>query len=97
MSEIKQATTMEEAINELTKLPVTVEQCGSWLWISGDTKPHREELKSIGCRWASRKKIWYWRDGQSSRAWFPSSNEYNMEAIRADYGSKQIQGQQEED
>lgn len=95
MSENTQATTMEEAIKALTPLPVDVEQCGSWLWISGDTKPHRETLKAIGCRWASRKKLWYWRDSQSSRPWFPSSTEYNMEAIRADYGSQQIQGEED--
>lgn len=35
---------------------LTVELCGSWLWISGETMKHKETLKSAGCKWASKKK-----------------------------------------
>ena len=49
-------------IELLLKIPgLVVELCGSWLWISGDTLAHKEELKFAGCRWSSSKKMWYWR------------------------------------
>lgn len=32
---------------------------GTWLWIDGDTKPVKEQLKSLGFRWHSQKKMWY--------------------------------------
>ncbi|RMG76282.1 MAG: hypothetical protein D6711_04370 [Chloroflexi bacterium] len=31
-----------------------------WWWISGDTYPHRETLKSHGCRWSKKRKSWYY-------------------------------------
>ena len=39
-----------DIISKLDKLPgLVVELCGRWLWISGDTKKHREALKACGC------------------------------------------------
>ena len=34
---------------------------GVWVWITGDTKPHREELKALGCRWNPSRACWYFR------------------------------------
>ena len=63
---------------------IKVELCGEWLWIDGETKPHRAELKEAGCKWASKKKKWYWHP-----AWMHSRNrkERSMDEIRAKYGS----------
>lgn len=64
---------------------VHVELCGSWLWVSGDTRQYKDQLKELGCKWSSNKKMWYYqRDGRRryhKKAW--SINE-----IRAAYGSK---------
>ena len=46
-------------INELLKLSgVIVELCGNWVWLSGNTKEHKEALKALGCRWSQNKKMW---------------------------------------
>lgn len=34
---------------------IEVELCGSWLWIGGDTYPHRKALKAAGCLWSCTK------------------------------------------
>ena len=51
----------EEFINIISALlrldGLTVELCGCWLWISGNTKEHKEALKAAGCRWAANKKM----------------------------------------
>lgn len=74
-------------INELLKLKgLTVELCGSWIWISGDTKQYKEVLKSIGCRWASKKKMWYWRNEKD--ACHGNRKNYTMADIRFKYGSE---------
>ena len=39
---------------------VTIEICGSWIWLSGNTYQYRKEFKEIGFKWASTKKQWYW-------------------------------------
>ena len=75
-------------INALVKLQgITIELCGSWLWISGDTKAVKEELKAAGCRWASKKSMWYWHPAD----WKPANRKTaTMEHIRQKYGSKII-------
>ena len=74
-------------INALVKIPgLIVELCGCWLWISGDTKPAREDLKAAGCRWSSSKKMWYWRHQEDGAHW--SRGKKSMGEIRAKYGSQ---------
>lgn len=33
---------------------------GTWVWIIGDTKPIKETLKTLKCRWHAKRKCWYW-------------------------------------
>jgi len=77
-------------INSLSDLPaVTLEICGAWLWIHGNTKPHKEALKSLKCRWSPNKKLWYFRpEDYKSRSRGKSSA--TMEEIREAYGSKSV-------
>ena len=46
-----------EAISNMKDVEYNIE--GTWLWVSGNTKPHREELKRLGLRWAPKRKMWY--------------------------------------
>ena len=38
---------------------ITIEICGSWIWLAGNTYQYKTELKEIGFKWASKKKQWY--------------------------------------
>lgn len=82
------AEELEEIITELQKLQgVIIEVCGNWIWLSGETKQHKEALKELGCFWASKKKSWYYRPAghksKSRRAW-------EMDEIRNKYGSSTV-------
>lgn len=78
-------------INELLKYPgLIVELCGSWLWISGDTRPVKEQLKAAGCRWSSNKKMWYWHHAEDGAHW--SRGKKSMNQIRQKYGSQTFAG-----
>lgn len=68
-----------------------VEIIGKWIWISGDTKPHKEELKELGCRWSSDKKMWYWRPAGQRKTYFKGMKKMDLDEIRALHGSTQIQ------
>lgn len=81
-------------ISELLKLSgVIVELCGSWLWISGNTREHKERLKEIGCRWSSSKKRWYWRHPEEGRKWHRGNK--SMNDIRNKYGSQTFEAGRE--
>lgn len=48
----------QELINELLKLVgIEIEIIGCFVWIIGDTKPHKERLKALGFRWHSKKTL----------------------------------------
>lgn len=80
--------TLNDAINAaLTMQGVVIEICGIWIWLSGDTRTNKEQIKEAGYKWASKKKQWYFRpdDYKSS-----SRGKYSLDDIRAKYGSKII-------
>lgn len=64
---------------------IHVELCGSWLWISGDTLPVKDTLKRIGCKWHSKKKVWFWCPAGS---YVRSFSNPSMTKIREKYGSQ---------
>ena len=80
------AEELAEIIAELKKLHgVIIEVCGNWLWLSGETRNHKDTLKSLGCFWAAKKLKWYYRPAEHKskkhrKAW-------DMEEIRSKYGS----------
>lgn len=43
------------------KMDATVALIGNWIWITGDTKPVKEQLKALGCCWHAKRVAWYWR------------------------------------
>ena len=78
-------------INTLIKFPgIIVELCGAWLWISGDTKPIKEDLKACGCRWSNNKKMWYWHHPEEGVRWHKGKS--TMTDIRNKYGSQTFKG-----
>lgn len=78
-------------INTLIKFPgIIVELCGSWLWISGDTLPIKDQLKAAGCRWSSSKKMWYWHHPEEGTR--RSHGKATMTDIRNKYGSQTFKG-----
>ena len=64
---------------------LNIELCGSWIWISGETKVNKETLKALGCRWASKKLMWYWRNEKDA---VRSRGTKSMDYIRTKYGSE---------
>lgn len=73
---------------------LTVELCGSWLWIGGETKQHKEDLKKFGCRWSQNKQKWYWHHAEPGHKWHRGTA--SMGEIRRKYGSQVFNAGREE-
>ena len=69
---------------------VNIELCGSWLWLSGNTKEYKEQLKAAGCKWSAKKTMWYWRPNDYKCSF--NRHSHSMLYIRMKYGSKKING-----
>lgn len=77
---------LETVLAKLADLPGLIfEVIGNWIWIEGDTKTHKEELKALGCKWASQKKKWFYRPEEHKSRF--NRSELSMEEIREKYGS----------
>lgn len=84
--------TAEEFIEIIRKLSalsgVVVEICGSWLWISGNTYPYRDQLHSFNCYWSKQKHMWYWAGDDFQRSNRRTGK--SMAYIRSTYGSEKV-------
>jgi hypothetical protein len=76
------------ALNAIIHLDLTIEICGLWIWVSGDTKAHKDQLKSAGYFWSAKKTMWYFRPTQAkSFNRYRGKREWSIDKIRASYGA----------
>ena len=81
----EQKRAIQTALTLARSLPgLKVELVGAWVWVSGDTFPHKETLKAAGFKWASKRKMWTFAGVPSSGKGAP------MDYIRAKYGSMPV-------
>ena len=84
-----------EIIEELLKLDgVEVEICGSWIWCSGDTRPHCDTLKRLRFRWSRLKSAWYFHNEPYRKR---NGRELTLDEIRDMYGSTRYRRGDEDD
>lgn len=81
--------TIRDKINEIINLPedVLVEIIGSWIWISGNTRPVKETLKLKGFRFSNNKKSWYWHYGDYFKG---NGRHMSLDDIRKLFGSRKV-------
>lgn len=94
----KETTETAEAFREiiykllaLKMKDVVIEVIGRFLWVSGNTKPYKEELgkNGLGLKWSRNKSAWYLSpEGYKKR----SKKKTSLEDIRGMYGSQQVKG-----
>ena len=49
-----------DVMNALAELKgIEVSTQGTWIWAAGNTKEHKETLKSLGFRWSRKRGAWY--------------------------------------
>lgn len=81
---------LEAVIFEVLKMKgVVIEICGNWIWLSGETKAFKDQIKALGFFWAGKKAKWYYRPAEHKsrrhKAW-------DMDQIRNKYGSSIMNG-----
>lgn len=69
---------------------VNIEICGSWIWVSGDTKQYKDIFKEAGFSWAAQKKMWFWKPYETDRR---RRSGWDINKIRDVYGSVHVDGQ----
>jgi len=76
---------LQTQFDKIKTIPgIISEVCGSWLWITGDTRPVKDLLKAAGFRYAAKKSAWYWH-GTGYRKF--GKRTWGLDEIRSTWGS----------
>jgi len=74
-----------DLINELMRMDnIIIEVIGCFIWVTGDTRPHKEQLKALRFKWHSKKYAWYLAPENYRRR---SRKDYELDEIRSIYGT----------
>lgn len=82
----------QELINKIMELiekfatndDININIIGDWIWLDGETKPHKEAIKSLGFKFSKNKVAWYWHNGNYRR--FGGKKDYSMDEIAYRHG-----------
>jgi DnaJ-class molecular chaperone len=75
----------KDLITELMRMDeITIEIIGCFVWVTGNTKPHKERLKALKFQWHSKKIAWYLKPEEYRKR---SRKEYELDEIREMYGT----------
>jgi curved DNA-binding protein CbpA len=78
-----------DIIDQLIKFEgVEIEIIGTWIWVSGNTKEYKDQLKEIGFRWAPKKCAWSYHKGTYRKQ---TKKNYTLEELRNSFESSKVQ------
>jgi hypothetical protein len=76
-----------QVIEQIIHLPgIIIELVGMWIWVTGETKPVRQQLKDAGLFYASKKVAWYYR----AEEFKTTGSKKTLDEIREKYGSEKV-------
>ena len=79
------ADQFKDLITELMRMDnIVIEIIGCFVWVTGETKPHKDQLKALKFQWHSKKLAWYLKPEDYRRK---SRKDYGLDEIRAMYGT----------
>lgn len=85
-----------DALIKLKMENVTIEICGWFIYVHGNTKPYKNALGKEGLKllWNGKKQAWYYKP-----SWYQKRNRkaWSMEKIRDVYGSEKVNNEYEQE
>ena len=76
-------------LNAIIGYNITIEIIGNWIWCF-NCYAYKDQLKSLGFTWCSKKKAWVWHSGEYHRH---HKKEISLNDIRTKYGSQTVRNQ----
>ena len=82
------AQTEQEIVDKIAELIAAgvaqhaeISLIGTWIWITGDTKPIKDTLSKLGCKYHAKRICWYWQNA-------PYKHRFNRNADLSDLAEK---------
>ena len=83
---------IRDKLNEIIFLEdIIIEIIGSWIWVTGNTKAVKDQLKQHGFKFSHNKVAWYWQTGDYRKL---SKKQFTLDDLRLLYGSDEVEPKQ---
>ena len=80
---------IRDKLNEVIFLEdILIEIIGSWIWVTGNTRAVKDQLKQHGFRFSHNKMAWYWQTGDYRKL---SKKQFSLDDLRWIYGSEEVE------
>ena len=76
---------LKELMAKVDTSELGTEVLGNWLWITKNSFPVKDVLKSLGFRYSGNKKAWYFRSDEFRGS--ENQDPISLDMIRAKYGT----------
>lgn len=84
--EIEAEIRLREVLEKIEILEgLEIERIGLWLYVSGNTKAHKEVLKEAGLKWSYTRKLWIYVGTECRGRGYK-----DMDELRAKYGNEKV-------
>ena len=84
----------KDIIEALIKLEgIEIEITGCFIWVTGNTYPQKDIIKSLGFRYSKNKKAWYIAPPEYFTQKRSYKKSYSMNDIRNKYGSQKFESE----
>lgn len=60
---------------------------GVWVWVKGDTRPHKDALKALGYQWNHTRLSWQWHQDTGYK---PGRSKGSFDHIASKYGAQKM-------
>ena len=60
-----------------------IDLVGRWIWLTGNTYSHKDIIKKLGFKWASKKSAWYWHKPEETSK---NRKKMTLDEIKAMHG-----------
>lgn len=81
---------VKEALDMIIHLEgLEIEIIGVWIWVEGNTKPHKEVLKMAGFKWNKTLVKWFFAGKKSN-----GKGNMTIDKMREKYGSEAVKSKQ---
>jgi curved DNA-binding protein CbpA len=70
---------------------ITIEIVGSWIWVSGETKPIKDQLNELDFKWNRKRGLWQRKPAEEQYKKSRASKKSDAE-IKSFYGCETVKG-----
>lgn len=71
---------------------ITIALIGTWVWVTGNTRARKDQLKTLGLKWHKDREAWFF----AAKPWHGGRSRASLAGLAQRYGCREFAAQQRE-